>query len=47
VVFVWSWVSLGHSFTLFSSPAIALRCYLTAVSLPLDLLARLAKSIGI
>jgi alginate O-acetyltransferase complex protein AlgI len=37
VIFVWSWVSLGHSFTLFSAPDIALQCYRTAAALPLEL----------
>jgi D-alanyl-lipoteichoic acid acyltransferase DltB (MBOAT superfamily) len=40
-MFVWAWVSLGHSFTLFASPMIAIRCYLTAAMLPFDLAMRL------
>ena len=35
VAFVWSWVSLGHSFTMFSSPSVALRCYAEALRLPM------------
>lgn len=44
-IFVWAWVSLGHSFTLFTDPMIALRCYLTAARLPFDLLIRLGRHI--
>lgn len=41
VVFVWIWVGLGHSFTLFSSAAIALQSYLTALMTPISLVAKL------
>lgn len=40
VAFVWIWVSLGHSFTMFSAPDQALRCYLMALALPWDLVHR-------
>ena len=37
VAFVWLWVSLGQSFTMFSAPLIALDCYATALMAPVDM----------
>ena len=34
--FVWAWVSLGHSFTLFSNPGLALKCYFRVLSAPFE-----------
>ncbi len=38
IAFVWVWVALGHSFTLFSSVKFALTAYLLALEAPLDVL---------
>lgn len=37
VAFVWLWVSLGQSFTMFSAPLTALECYATALMAPIEL----------
>ncbi|RUM98331.1 hypothetical protein EET67_06740 [Pseudaminobacter arsenicus] len=45
VVFVWLWVALGHSFTLFASVEVALRSYILALSTPIWLIHRAVTSI--
>jgi alginate O-acetyltransferase complex protein AlgI len=47
VLFVWAWVSLGHSFTMFSSPAVALRCYAMAASLPIEFGRLITQTLGL